>query len=293
MKRERVNYPIKLMSRMLSVSRSGFYAWMKRPPSARAIRDADLKPLIQKAHDLSRATYGSRRMQTELIAQNIFVGRDQLSRIRQAMGLKCIQQKKFKATTNSDHDLPLEPNLLNQNFSVSTPGTVLGTDITYIFTEEGWLYVAGVKDFGSKEIVGYAMGPRMTKELTITALEKAIQYRKPHSGCIHHSDRGSQYCALDYQIAVKAAGMRASMSGKGNCYDNAPTESLWGSLKQELVHHRRFKTRAEAQSAIQEWIEVFYNRMRRHSKLGNMPPAIYAEKYYQEKYSVGNVRVHY
>lgn len=285
MKIQRTNYPVNLMARVLEVARSGYYAWLKHGPSARELRHSILESQIREAHTLSRETYGPLRLQTELAEQEIFVGRDQISRLRKKMGLKCIQRKKFKATTNSSHDLPLEPNLLNQNFQVKEPGTVWGTDITYILTDEGWLYLAGVKDFGSKEIVGYAMGTRMTKELVLAALEKGIRYCKPRPGCIHHSDRGSQYCALAYQQAVKAAGMRPSMSGKGNCYDNAPTESLWGCLKQELVHHRRFRTRAEAQAAIQEWIEVFYNRMRRHSELGNMAPARYAEKYVKERKS--------
>jgi transposase InsO family protein len=170
------------------------------------------------------------------------------------------------------------PNLLGQDFTVSKPGTVYGSDITYIATDEGWLYLAGVKDFCSKEIVGYAMGSRMTKELTIEALRRAIRYRQIQPGCIHHSDRGSQYCARGYQKVVTGAGMRASMSRKGNCYDNAPTESFWGALKTEFVFHYRFRSRLEAQAAVQEWIEVFYNRVRRHSSLGNIPPAIWAEK---------------
>jgi len=286
MKNQRVHYPIKLMARVLAVSRSGFYLWLGRKPSPRAVRHDKLKILIHEAHELSRATYGPLRLQSELKDVHLTaVGRDQISRLRKEMGLKCIQKKKFKATTNSHHNLPVAPNLVDQNFDVTEPGTVYGTDITYITTDEGWLYLAGVKDFGSKEILGYAMGARMTKELILEALTKALRYRKPHPGCIHHSDRGSQYCSLVYQRAVTDAGMRASMSRKGNCYDNAPTESLWSHLKQELVHHRHFRTRAQAQAAIQEWIEIFYNRMRRHSVLGNMAPAIYAENYLNKRNS--------
>jgi len=286
MKGQRGHYPIKLMARVLEVSRSGFYLWLGRAPSARAVRHGKLKILIQEAHELSRASYGPLRLQTELKdVQMTAVGRDQISRLRKEMGLKCIQKKKFKATTSSHHDLPVADNLVDQSFDVTEPGTVYGTDITYITTDEGWLYLAGVKDFGSKEILGYAMGSRMTKELILEALAKALRYRKTHPGCIHHSDRGSQYCSLDYQKAVTAAGMQASMSRKGNCYDNAPTESLWGHLKQELVHHRRFETRTQAQAAIQEWIEIFYNRVRRHSVLGNMAPAVYAQNYLKKRKS--------
>jgi len=277
MKQERSNYPVKLMARVLEVSRSGFYAWLFRKPSARKNHDDKMKPYVLGVHEFSRKTYGTRRIQSELADNGVILGRDHIGRLRKAMGLKCIQKKKFKATTNSHHDLPVAPNLLEQNFNIMEPGTVCGTDITYILTDEGWLYLAGVKDFGSREIIGYAMGERMTKELVHEALRKALQYRKPKQGCIHHSDRGSQYCAISYQKAVKTAGMRASMSRHGNCYDNAPTESFWGCLKQELVHHRRFATREEAKAAIQEYIEVFYNRIRRHSSIGNIAPARYAE----------------
>jgi putative transposase len=280
MKEERSNYPVKIMARVLEVSRSGYYAWLKRLPSVRECHDAQMIPLLKEIHDFSRETYGPRRIQSELADKGITLGRDQISRLRKKMGLKCIQHRKFIATTNSNHDLPVAPNLLNQDFNIIEPGIVYGTDITYISTGEGWLYLAGVKDFGSREIIGYAMGDRMTKELVHEALTKALQYRKLKPGCIHHSDRGSQYCALSYQLAVKTAGMRASMSRRGNCYDNAPTESFWGFLKQELVYHRKFVTRAEAKAAIQEYIEVFYNRIRRHSVLGNIAPARYAEAWF-------------
>jgi transposase InsO family protein len=293
MKKERINYPVYLMARCLGVAKSGYYAWLRRSASARSIRDAILKTHIQEAHDESRKTYGSRRIQVELSGRGIIVGRDHISRLRKEMGLKCIQVKKYKATTNSKHNLPIVPNILDQCFGVVEPGTVYGTDITYIWTEEGWLYLAGVKDFATCEIIGHAMGPRMTTDLPLAAFLKAIAYRKPKHGCIHHSDKGSQYCSLEYQEAVRSAGMRPSMSGKGNCFDNAPTESFWGSLKQELIYHRNFTTRAEAMSAIQEWIEIFYNRMRRHSKIGYVAPAIYAENYHSEKNSAEKKCVYY
>jgi putative transposase len=283
MKAYRLLYPVKLMARVLEVSRSGYYQWLSRGPSRREIRDSVLKVLIECAHKRSRGTYGPRRLQDELEAENQQVGRDHISRLRKEMGLKCIQKKKFKVTTDSKHNLPVVANLLERNFFVSVPATVWGTDITYVATEEGWLYLAGVKDFASRELVGYAMSSRMTTELVQSALKKALEFRKPLPGCIHHSDRGSQYCAADYRKDVEKAGMIASMSGKGNCYDNAPTESFWGHLKQELVHHRHFQTRNDAMAAIREYIEIFYNRMRRHSALGNMAPSIYAEQYYSKR----------
>jgi len=281
----RLLYPVDVLTRTIGISRSGFYARQGRPPSLRARTDEVFKPLILQAHKAGRSTYGSPRIQLELAEQEVYVGRDRIHRLRKELGLRCIQNKKFKATTNSAHDLPVAPNLLDQKFEVEGPGKVLGTDITYIPTGEGWLYLAGVKDFGSMEIVGYAMGARMTKELVQQALEKALRYRRPEAGCVHHSDRGSQYCAHTYQDLIRRSGMRASMSRKGNCYDNAPTESFWGTLKQEMVHHRRFRTRMEAQAAIQEWIEIFYNRIRRHTSLGGLAPARWAEKYYATRKS--------
>ena len=281
----RLHYPVKTLAQMLGVSRSGFYAQRSRPLSLRAKADAVLKPMILKAHKEGRSTYGSTRIQQELAEQEVYVGRDHIHRLRKELGLRCIQNRKFKATTNSAHDLPVAPNLLDQNFNVDGPGKVYGTDITYIPTGEGWLYLAGVKDFGSMEIVGYAMGPRMTKELVQVALEKALRYRRPEPGCIHHSDRGSQYCAHSYQNLVRKPGMRASMSRKGDCYDNAPTESFWGTLKQEIVYHRNFRTRRKACAVIQEWIEIFYNRIRRHTSIGGIAPARWAGMYYATRKS--------
>ena len=250
-----------------------------------AVADVQLTPLLVEIHEESRKTYGPRRMKDELADRGVHAGRDRIGRICKQEGLGCIQRRKFKATTNSRHDLPIEPNLLSQDFASHAPGEVWGTDITYIPTGEGWLYLAGVKDFGSKEIVGWAMGERMTKELVRDALRKALAFRTPRPGCIHHSDRESQYCSHEYRLDVAAAGFRVSMSRKGNCYDNAPTESLGGTLKQELVHHKNYTTRAEAIASIQEYIEIFYNRVRRHSAIGNMAPSRYAESYYEEKAS--------
>jgi transposase InsO family protein len=285
MKDNRLIFPVNIMARTLHVARSGFYAWLSRKPTEREVRDAVLKPLIRAAHAKSRKTYGSLRLRDELLACGHRVGRDHIARLRKEMGLQCIQHRKFIATTNSNHNLPVVPNLLAQDFSEMVPGKVWGTDITYIPTDEGWLYLAGVKDFGSREIVGYAMGSRMTKELVQAALRKALENRTPLPGCIHHSDRGSQYCSLDYRRDIEKAGLRASMSRRGNCYDNAPTESFWGCLKQELIYQRRFATRAEAMAAIQEYIVIFYNRVRRHSSIGNMAPSIYAETFYSERKS--------
>lgn len=228
-----------LMYRLLEVSRSGFYAWLRRGPSRRQREDERLKVALRAAHQRTRETYGARRLQPELAADGFVAGRDRIARLRREMGLRCKQTRRFKATTNSNHTLPVAENRLDQAFSPHAPNQVWVTDITYIPTGEGWLYLAGVKDVYTCEIVGYAMGPRMTQDLTATALCRAIQRKRPSPGLIHHSDRGSQYCAHDYRALVAQFGLLASMSRRGNCYDNAPMESFWGSLKNELVHRHR------------------------------------------------------
>jgi transposase InsO family protein len=279
MKQWRFDFPVEVMARVLEVSRSGFYAWQERPPSARALEDERLKVAISAVHVKTRETYGAKRLQTELKADGVEVGRDRIARLRRELGIFCKQKRKFKATTQSQHDLPVAENLLGQCFQAAAPNEVWHTDITYIPTGEGWLYLAGVKDQFTCEIVGYTLGSRMTQELVGQALWRAIRYQRPAPGLIHHSDRGSQYCALDYQRLLEHHGLLASMSGKGNCYDNAPMESFWGSLKNELVHHRRYETRAEAEASIRGYIEIFYNRQRRHSRLGNLAPAVFAQNF--------------
>ncbi|ABB61183.1 integrase core domain protein [Shigella dysenteriae 1617] len=221
------------------------------------------------AHIRTRETYGTRRLQTELAENGIIVGRDRLARLRKELRLRCKQKRKFRATTNSNHNLPVAPNLLNQTFAPTAPNQVWVADLTYVATQEGWLYLAGIKDVYTCEIVGYAMGERMTKELTGKALFMALRSQRPPAGLIHHSDRGSQYCAYDYRVIQEQFGLKTSMSRKGNCYDNAPMESFWGTLKNESLSHYRFNNRDEAISVIREYIEIFYNRQRRHSRLGN------------------------
>jgi putative transposase len=279
MKQWRRHFPVEVMSRVFNVSRSGFYAWVGRKPSLHAQEDERLKVAIKAAHKRTRQTYGVRRLQPELADDGFVAGRDRIERLRRELGLRCKQKRKFKATTNSNHDLPVAENVLNQTFAPTVPNQVWVTDITYIPTAEGWLYLAGVKDVFTCEIVGYAMAERMTQDLTGQALFLAVQQKRPMPGLIHHSDRGSQYCAHDYRKLVDQFGMKASMSRRGNCYDNAPIESFWGSLKNELVHHCRYATRAEAEASIREYIVIFYNRQRRHSRLGNISPAVFAQKF--------------
>jgi putative transposase len=254
-------------------------AALERPPSQRAQDDERLKVAIKAAHVQTRETYGPLRLQPELAEQGFEAGRDRIVRLRQELGLRCKQKRKFKATTNSRHGFPVADNLLNQTFAPTKPNEAWVTDITYVMTGEGWLYLAGVKDIFTCELVGYAMGPRMTQDLTARALWRAVRSKRPAPGLIHHSDRGTQYCADDYRKLVAQFGMQASMSRKGNCYDNAPMESFWGSLKNEMIHHQRFATRANAEAAIKEYIEIFYNRQRRHSRLGYVSPARFAEDF--------------
>ena len=270
---------------VLEVSRSGYYAWRDRPASARAQADERLAVAIRAAHEAGRHTYGTRRIHAHLREHGLPVGRDRVGRLRRQMGLGCKQKRCFCVTTDSAHTLPVADNLLLQNFAASAPDRVWMTDITYIRTEEGWLYLAGVKDLYTCEIVGYAMAQRMTCDLTLKALNRAWQWRKPPPGLIHHSDRGSQYCARQYRQRLHNLGMSASMSGRGNCYDNAPMESFWGSLKSELVHHRRFATRSQAIAEITEWIEIFYNRQRLHSRLGHLSPASFARRFHQRQHA--------
>lgn len=285
MKQWRSHYPVKQLCRVLAVSRSGFYAWLKRPTCRRTLENERLRVEIRAAHTKTRHTYSARRLQDELAEEGIKVGRDRIARLRREEGIRCIQKRKFKATTNSNHSLPVADNLLNQEFKPSKPNEVWVSDITYISTGEGWLYLAGIKDVFTCEIVGYAMGSRMTQELVSQALWKAVKWKRPDVGLVLHSDRGSQYCSHGYRKLVEQCKLRASMSRRGNCYDNAPMESFWGSLKNELVHHHRYETRFEAEASVREYIEIFYNRQRRHSRLGNVSPAVFAQKF--SKQAVG------
>jgi len=280
MKEMRLQYPVPLMSRVFDVSASGYYAWIERPPSRRAQEDARLEVEIKAAHTRTRQTCGPERLQHDLAEHGVQIGVCRIKRIRKKLGIRCKQTKKYTVTTDSRHTLPVAENLLDQQFETATPNSVWVSDITYIPTDEGWLYLAGHKDLFNGEIVGYAMGERITKNLVSQSLFRAVISKRPAKGLVHHSDRGSQYCSYEYQALLGQFKMKSSMSRKGNCYDNAPMESFWGTLKQELVHHRRYRTRQEAIQDITEYIEVFYNRQRRQARLGFLSPAVYAQKYY-------------
>ena len=279
MKVNQLKYPVKIMANLFEVSVSGFYDWLHRKPSKRSLLEKTLAPTICAAHERTRKVYGTRRLQKELFEEGILVGRDRLGRLRHQLGIVCRQKRKFKVTTDSNHDQPIAPNLLDQQFEANCPNQVWVADITYIPTQEGWLYLAGIKDLFTCEIVGYAMDESMTEELVSQALFQAVLKAKPKVGLVHHSDRGSQYCAHGYRKSLATMGIQASMSRRGNCYDNAPMESFWGTLKNELVHHCRYATRDEAMSTIREYIEIFYNRQRRHSRLGYVSPAVFLQTF--------------
>jgi len=280
MRQMRLHYPIPLISRILKVSASGFYAWLDRPPSERAKEEMRLEMEIKAAHRRTRQTYGAERLQHELAEHGVRVGICRLKRIRRKLGLRCKQKRKFRVTTDSKHKLPVAENMLKQQFKVYKPDTVWVSDITYVPTDEGWLYLAGHKDLFSSEIVGYAMGERLSRNLVSQSLLRAVTTRRPKKGLLHHSDRGSQYCSHEYQSLLRQFGLEASMSERGNCFDNAPMESFWGILKQELTHHRHYSSRREAIEDITEYIEVFYNRQRLQARLGYLSPAAYVQKYY-------------
>jgi len=280
MRQLRLRYPIPLISRILKVSTSGFYAWQDRPLSKWAREETRLEVEIKAAHKRNRQTYGAERLQKDLAEHGIRVGICRIRRIRMKLGIRCKQKRKFKATTDSKHSLPVAENILGQEFKVYKPNTVWVSDITYVPTAEGWLYVAGHKDLFSGNIVGYAMGDRLTRNLVSQSLFRAIAAKRPVQGLIHHSDQGSQYCSHEYRNLMDRFGLKVSMSRKGNCYDNAPMESFWGTLKQELIHHRRYRTRLEAIRDITEYIEIFYNRQRRQARLGFLSPIAYEKKYY-------------
>jgi len=268
-------YPIRLMCRALAVSPAGYYAWRGRPESGRAAANRTLRVTIRVLHQDSRQTYGSPSIWRALRKQGHRVGEHRVARLMRHDGLRAKTVKKWRATTYSSHGLPVAANTLARQFRVPQPNRVWAGDITYVWTLEGWLYLAVLLDLYSRAVIGWAMGPRLTGDLPEQALRMALTTRQPPAGLLHHSDRGSQYAAGSYQQLLTTHGITASMSRTGNCWDNACVESFFGTLKRELVYHRHYATRAEAKQDIFEYIEVFYNRTRRHSTLGYDSPAEY------------------
>ena len=277
--------PVATLCRVLEVSRSGFYAWEDRDPSKRSMDDDKLVVEIVAIHKASRETYGSPRVHMELQAMGIAVSRKRVARLMRTLGLESPRKKRFKATTDSKHDMPVAENVLDRKFEVEAPDLAWVTDITYVWTDEGWLYLAAILDLFSRRVVGFAMSARIDRALVLQALRHAAGRRLPDAGLTHHSDRGSQYASADYRRALRDLQIVCSMSRKGNCWDNAVAESFFATLKTELVYRRRFATRAEAREAIFDFIETFYNPRRRHSTLGYLSPMEFEKKFIEEKKS--------
>ena len=257
------------MCQVLTVSRSGYYAWYKRPASNRQIRRETLMTQIRQVHAQARGVYGSPRIHRELVASDVHVCQNTVAKLMAQAGLRAKTFRKFVVrTTDSNHHHPVAENLLDQHFTSELPNQIWCCDITYIPTDEGWMYLAAVLDLCSRKIVGWAMTEHLRAELAAQALAMALVRRKPQAGLLHHSDRGVRYACYDYQALLTENDMTCSMSRRGNCYDNAAMESFFGSLKTELVHHEHYATREQARRSVFEYIEVFYNRKRRHSALG-------------------------
>jgi putative transposase len=267
-------YSISQLCETLEVTRSGYHDWESREPGPRAKADAGLLPLIQVAHQESRQTYGSPRIVQWLRQRGRRCGRGRVSRLMRVIGLGAHRRHRFRpmSLTDSNHDFPVAPNLLAHRQPTRQPDSVWVADITYVPTDEGWLYVAGVVDRCTRRCVGWAFSETLATTLPLAALEMALQQRQPPDGLVHHSDRGVQYASAAYRQRLAQAGVIPSMSRRGNCYDNALMESFWSTLKCGLIHRTHFATRAQARAAIFEWIEVFYNRRRLHSAIGYQSP---------------------
>jgi putative transposase len=269
----RDTYPVRLMCAVLEVSPAGYYAWRERPVGTRAASNSALLARIRQVHHDSGQRYGSPRVHAALRTQGRGASRGRIERLMRRHGIRAIMTPPRRVrTTDSRHDLPIAPNLIARDFTAPAPNRVWLADITYIPTTEGWLYLAAIMDLFSRKIVGWAMRDHMQVELASAALMMAIQQQRPQPGLIHHSDRGVQYASHAYRNALSGAGITASMSRKADCYDNAPMESFFHTLKTELVHHRNYKTRAEAERDIFAFIEGFYNRTRLHSAVGYIAP---------------------
>ncbi len=265
------------MANVLGVSCSGYYAWLQRAPSARAQENQRLRALIKQHFIASHATYGSRRIRRALLQAGEHISRRRVRQLMKAEGLCCKTKRKFKLTTDSAHQQPISPNHLARDFQANNPNEKYVGDITYIWTDEGWLYLAIVIDLFSRQVVGWSMAAHMRTELVNQALLMALWQRKPKRGLIWHTDRGVQYASDSHRALLREHGIIQSMSRKGNCWDNAVAESFFHTLKTELIHHMQFKTREEAKDAIVKYIEIFYNRKRLHSANDYMAPVAFEE----------------
>jgi transposase InsO family protein len=281
---EKAKHSVHRLCSMLRVSRGGYYASRARGPSKRAVEDARLGTLVVQAHRSGRGTYGSPRVLKELREYGEWIGRRRVMRLMRERGLSGEMAKKWRHPAGALTSDPCEPNKLDRDFMAPAPNQLWATDITYIRTWEGWLYLAVVIDLFSRKVVGWSIQSHMKTDLVLSALTMAVGMRLPPSGLLAHSDRGSQYTSYDYQSALKGHGIECSMSGRGNCWDNAVVESFFSTLKKDLIYRRSWAARDEAAAAIHEYIEVFYNRIRRHSTLGGKSPAAF-EAIYERRIS--------
>jgi putative transposase len=288
-------FSLNALCRVMKVSVSGFQAWTKRPKSDRQKENETLLSHLRGFFKAGRGVYGSPRLWQDcreskpLQKLGICPGRHRVARLMREAGLKAAVAPKFVVTTDSKHEMPVAENLLNRDFGAAEANTKWASDITYIWTREGWLYLSVVLDLFSRRVVGWSLSASMDRSLVIDALGMALKGRSPGVGLVHHSDRGSQYASGDFQKALETASISCSMSRRGNCWDNAPVESFFGTLKQELVHRCDFASRACARSAIFEWLEVWYNRARRHSSLGYLSPVEFERRAALERVTVSTV----
>jgi transposase InsO family protein len=269
---EKANYPVRVMCRVLNVSTSGYYAYLEREPSRRQREDERLKVHIGAIHVRSRGTYGRARVGRQLLREDVEVGKQRVARLMREMGLQGLPRKRFRRTTDSNHARPVAPNVLDRNFEAERPNQSWVTDITFVWTSEGWLYLAAILELFSRRVVGWAMQPHMRTELALEALHMALGRCLPDVGLVHHSDRGVQYAAASYQAALDENNIVCSMSRKGDCWDNAVSESFFGTLKTELINRHSWSTRRAAKDAVVDYIEGFYNPKRLHSSLGYVSP---------------------
>jgi len=274
---EAAKFPVQRMCALLGVSTSGYYDYLVRRHQAPPSEHERLVAKIRAIHAACQGTYGSRRMHRELLADGEPVGRRLVRRLMRENGIVAVQTRRFRTTTDSNHNLGFAPNLLQQDFSTDAPDRVWVGDITYVWTAEGWCYLAVLLDLYSRRVVGWALDRHMRMDLPLRALSRALEARGPTPGLIHHTDRGSQYAARDYRQLLTKWQVAQSMSGAGNCYDNAVAESFFASLKKECLHHQAFATKTEVYDAVERYIDGFYNPTRRHSALGYQSPLRYEQ----------------
>ncbi len=280
---EKAQWPVTVLCAMLDVSRSGYYAWTTRPEAPRAKADAEVVVEIKAAHKAGRGNYGSPRVVRALRKSGRRISEKRVARLMRKEGIVGRKKKRFRKTTDSNHADPIAPNVLERNFAVDLPDTAWVTDVTYVFTLQGWLYLAVILDLFSRRVVGWAASANNDRTLALAALDMAVTQRKPSAGILHHSDRGSVYASADYRGALDRLGATKSMSRKGDCWDNSVAESFFATIKGEMIDHAQYETRAEATAAIADYIDAFYNLTRLHSAIGYVSPIEFELKFSIQK----------